>query len=227
MAPDALHLFRSVQLTFDTSDIIAELPLPQSGLLAYEDEMPYPNAMHTEQTEEWGKIFESYIAQLYLRKHLNHIHKMFYHPDTTEGLTISEEFMDVGLVQERVGSMKWVSRNFAFDEDDPPAEDILSARLRAKYWGAQAITYRPFIKQILGFSYNQKHEAAAPLHSEFRHGVEAPYIHPNTKAYSDIPAKLVEYARLGVRALIESTQAFHGLDDKRLIITNIFGTAHA
>ena len=31
----------------------------------------------------------------------------------------------------------------------------------------------------------------------------------------------------GVKALIESTRAFHGVEDKRFIITNVFGTAHA
>ncbi|KAL2014990.1 hypothetical protein VTK56DRAFT_6549 [Thermocarpiscus australiensis] len=38
---------------------------------------------------------------------------------------------------------------------------------------------------------------------------------------------VIEYATRGVRALIESTRAFHGLKEKRFIVTNIFGTAHA
>ena len=42
--------------------------------------MPHPNF----KTEEDGKdndIVHSYIGQLFLRKHLNQLHNMFYRPD--------------------------------------------------------------------------------------------------------------------------------------------------
>ncbi|KGQ02537.1 hypothetical protein BBAD15_g12250 [Beauveria bassiana D1-5] len=39
--------------------------------------------------------------------------------------------------------------------------------------------------------------------------------------------QLLVFARKAINALIESTRAFHGLGEKRPIITNVFGTAHA
>jgi hypothetical protein len=40
--------------------------------------------------------------------------------------------------------------------------------------------------------------------------------------------KILEYAASAIHALIESTRAFHGIEsDKRIIITNVFGTVHA
>ncbi|KAH7132792.1 hypothetical protein EDB81DRAFT_950220 [Dactylonectria macrodidyma] len=62
---------------------------------------------------------------------------------------------------------------------------------------------------------------------EFRQDVIAPVIHPGTRTHDDIDPKVVELAKKGLRALIESTRAFHGLGTERPIITNIFGTAHA
>ncbi|GKU11591.1 unnamed protein product, partial [Fusarium langsethiae] len=52
-------------------------------------------------------------------------------------------------------------------------------------------------------------------------------MHPKARTHGDIDPIVVELAKKGIKALIESTRAFHGLGDKRPIITNIFGTAHA
>jgi hypothetical protein len=199
--------------------------------------MPYPNlSFMAKETREGydGRIADSYLAQLYLRKHLNRIHKMFYHPSVDLRTGPDEkDFTDVSVVTAEVENMNWCAPSLKFAESDPPADNILAARLRAKYWGAQVITYRPFIKQILQFSHNVAHTPGADhgdqaLHfSEFRERVTAPQIHPDAKVVTDINPKVIEYANLGIRALISSTQAFHGVDNQRLIITNVFGTAHA
>jgi hypothetical protein len=66
------------------SDIIAELPVPQSNILTYEDDMPHPNLKIAEDMEGFDSfMLESYTAQLFLRKHLNLLHTMFYKPETT------------------------------------------------------------------------------------------------------------------------------------------------
>ncbi|CZR69384.1 uncharacterized protein PAC_19284 [Phialocephala subalpina] len=85
-------------------------------------------------------------------------------------------------------------------ERSPPATDILTARLRAKFYGAQVITYRPYVQKILELS------------------------SPGTVS-SDRSARAV-YAirREGSKALINSTRAFHGLGGRRLIMTNVWGT---
>ncbi|GKU15239.1 unnamed protein product, partial [Fusarium langsethiae] len=93
------------------------------------------------------------------------------------------------------------------------------------------ITYRPFIRQILQFSHSIKSHASSPnfpsVSSEFRQDVTTPAIHPKARTVGDIDLQVVELAKKGTKALIETTRAFHGLGDKRPIITNIFGTAHA
>lgn len=220
----ALAFWTCLQLE---SDLIAELQLPPSGLLSYEDDMPHPNMSLLDGFSQ--RILDSYPGQLYLRTHLNSIHRMFYAPDdpTTAG---QDKFQNVDLVADSVSGMNWVAPSFAFREDDPPADDILAARLRAKYWGAQTITYRPFVRQILQFSHSLNHHPSSPnppTGTEFRNGIIAPVIHPNTKSLGDIDPAVVELAKKGINALVESTRPFHNLGDKRPIITNVFGTAHA
>jgi hypothetical protein len=225
--------YNQLALTFWTclqleSDLIAEMQLPPSGLLSYEDDMPHPNMSLLEGFNQ--RILDSYPGQLYLRTHLNSIHRMFYAPEDPAKAG-KDKFRNVGVVSDAVSGMHWVAPSFAFREDDPPADDILAVRLRAKYWGAQVITYRPFIRQILQFSHSIKNHASSPnfptVSSEFRQDVTAPVIHPKARTHNDIDPQVVELAKKGIKALIESTRAFHGLGDKRPIITNIFGTAHA
>ncbi|KAG6990440.1 hypothetical protein FocnCong_v020201 [Fusarium oxysporum f. sp. conglutinans] len=225
--------YNQLALTFWTclqleSDLIAEMQLPPSGLLSYEDDMPHPNMSLLEGFNQ--RILDSYPGQLYLRTHLNSIHRMFYAPEDP-AKPGKDKFRNVGVVSDAVSGMHWVAPSFAFREDDPPADDILAARLRAKYWGAQVITYRPFIRQILHFSHSIKNHASSPnfpsVSSEFRQDITAPVIHPKARTHGDVDPQVVELAKKGIKALIESTRAFHGLGDRRPIITNIFGTAHA
>jgi hypothetical protein len=64
------------------SDILAELPYPHSGILTYEEDMPAPNLQAARDIDGLSDlVLESYSAQLYLRKHLNMLHTMFYNPD--------------------------------------------------------------------------------------------------------------------------------------------------
>ncbi|KAF5657488.1 hypothetical protein FHETE_10407 [Fusarium heterosporum] len=210
------------------SDLIAEMQLPPSGLLSYENDIPHPNMSLLEGFDR--RILDSYLGQLYLRTHLNSIRRMFYTPEdpTKAG---KDTFKNVDVIPDAISSMRWVAPSFAFGEDDSPADDILTARLRAKYWGAQVITYRPSIRQILQFSHWIKNHASSPnfptVSSEFRQDVIAPVIHPKARTHRGIDSQVIELAKKGIKALIESTRAFHGLGYKRPIITNIFGTAHA
>ncbi|KAF9769018.1 hypothetical protein IL306_013624 [Fusarium sp. DS 682] len=76
-----------------------------------------------------------------------------------------------------------------------------------------------------------KSHASSPnfpsVSSEFRQDITAPVIRPKARTHADIDHQVIELAKKGHKALIESTRAFHGLGDKWPIITNIFGTAHA
>ncbi|XWX00702.1 hypothetical protein V2A60_008723 [Cordyceps javanica] len=209
------------------SGLLAELPCPPSGLLNYENDMPHPNMSLLEGFPQ--PVLDSYLGQLYLSTHLNNIHRTFYAPeDPTRSGPIDITFKDVDLVSAAVSSMEWVAPSCNFTEDDPPASDILSARLRAKYWGAQVLTYRPFLRQMLQFSFAQKHPTTGqPPSSEFHAEIEAPRIDPQARHVQDLDRRTLHHSEKAIKALVESTRAFHGLGDKRPIITNVFATAHA
>ena len=90
------------------------------------------------------------------------------------------------------------------------ANEILRARLRAKFYGAEVITYRHFILKVL------ERDSAGDVGGQ----IAPEYLDP----------KVLYYMECGFKALIFSTQAFHGLGDPgkdRLIVTNVWGTAHA
>lgn len=120
-----------------------------------------------------------------------------------------------------------IAPNFGWDQKDennPYASDILGARLRAKFYGARVITYRDFLLKILrrsseGSNPDQQHS------NNISRGLA-----PTSSTDTDIEPITIQYAELCIKALIKSTMSFHGLGNptvKRLIVTNIWGTAHA
>lgn len=94
-----------------------------------------------------------------------------------------------------MGPMIW-------DSDEAPSDNILHARLRAKFFGAEVLTYRPFLKMIL----NRPEEKPGSSGS--------------------IPVRILNVAEKCIYAMQRSTQAFTNIQG-RLIVTNIWGTAHA
>jgi len=99
------------------------------------------------------------------------------------------------------------------------ATDILHARLRAKYYGAQVITYRPFILKIMELQRSDANNDHGTPPDKERSSILEP-----------LDPKIRDCARRGIEALVHSTTAFHNVVDcskQRLIVTNIWGTAHA
>jgi hypothetical protein len=202
-------------LTFN-SDIVAELQLPQSGILAYESQMPWPNGIFAVNQGVDTHVAQGYLAQLYLRKQLNKVHNLLYDPEkekigSRDNQAINEQINEIQSVLKSARDT-WVPASYKWNDDDPLPQEILGARLRAKYWGSQVILYRPFLRNVLDG------DSQVPSYlSE-----DGPHDAMGTKD------RTIENAKLGIRALIESTRAFHGLDNtKRIIVTNVFGTAHA
>lgn len=212
------------------------MSLPRSGILSYEEGTPYPN-LHLFDCEE--RVATSYLAQLYIRKNLNYVSKTFYSEDTSPSDVNGHENIKVAVSDVRdiirmnpQSSFSWLPHEYRFEERDPPAGDMLSARLRAKYWGFQVICMRPFVKMILDFSCQMEDGLSAgaliPQHNFFNlNKVDAPYIKAGTKSYGEIHPDIVQFAKDGIHALIESTRAFHNLGSDRLLLTNFFGTAIA
>jgi hypothetical protein len=145
----------------------------------------------------------------------------------------SKEIKHFPTIEASQGNLNIIDRvapNMVWDVDNGEmATDILGARLRAKYYGAQVITYRHFVIKILEMS-STPSTSTEQVSNEFRDGVEAPRVDRNATKIEDIDQKVLEYARNGLKALIHSTRAFHGVGDPaidRLIVTNVWGTAHA
>lgn len=110
-------------------------------------------------------------------------------------------------------------------DDDPPADDINIARLRAKYYGAKYIIHRPFLYYAL---HDFRGEFTEQHKKESQRGNDDEYF-KKTPLSSDLRFhELLRSCRLCVNAAIQSTLAFDGVITKRrLVVTNIFGTAHA
>ncbi|KAH7363571.1 hypothetical protein B0T11DRAFT_353915 [Plectosphaerella cucumerina] len=193
---------RLLLMTFWT-DIVVELSSPQSGILSYEELTPYPDPV----LDYGERVAASYLAQLHIRKKLNYISKTFYSEDPrpvdvnghdTIKVTVNEVRNSIRMNSESESS-SWLYRKFRFEERGPPASDMLSARLRAKYWGFQVLCTRPFAKKILDFSCQLE----------------------------DGYPEIVGFVKDGINALIASTKAFQNLGTDRLLLTNFFGTAIA
>lgn len=130
-----------------------------------------------------------------------------------------KHFMTIEAVEANIKFLK------TWKEDDPLPTNILDARMRAKFFGAEVITYRHFVLKILEHS-EARSRNMEPATDEFRENVRVPTINKNDRTDEIHPQALI-YAKRGLRALIQSTTAFHGLGEGRLIVTNVWGTAHA
>jgi hypothetical protein len=228
------HLARVVELT-SYSDILAELPVPQSQILAYEHHMPFPNAQMMAEGGYSLEVVQSYHAQLYLRKQLNRIHTLFYNPgaslsddkDTDEPCSTMEEVLN--KIQSRLKDARhmWVPIGYMWKDAERPATNLLAARLRAKYYGSQVIAYRPYLGMILNSDDvpEKMFSTPAPPREQW---AQLGYDLDHTVLPDNMDPRIVLNARMAIEALIESTRAFHGLPiDERYIVTNIFGTVHA
>ncbi|KAF5630186.1 hypothetical protein F25303_10012 [Fusarium sp. NRRL 25303] len=222
----ALAFWACLQLE---SDISNETPVPSSGLLSYEDGMPYPNMSLLTGFDQ--RILECYLGLIYLRTHFNTIHRILH---TSQGLKEADRdvLKNIDLVSHDLSGMHWVPPSFTFREDDLPADDVLAARMRAGYWSLQIILYRPFLRQILHSSNLISNYPPTPASNNTASTFD---IHQDTATYSvshiaikhdKTSPQILELARRAIKALIECCRAFHGLGNKRPIITNVFGTAH-
>lgn len=128
------------------SDILAELRLPSSGIQDKENLLLMPHNVNDDedlhaygelQTQTDDNVLFFYTAQMFLRKRLNSVHREMYGRECRE--------LDLASVQEILLGHEYVletwrkglPRDLNWQDTDAPPSDILSARLRAKYWGAR------------------------------------------------------------------------------------------
>ncbi|OAT12878.1 C6 zinc finger domain-containing protein [Blastomyces gilchristii SLH14081] len=137
------------------SDILAELDLPASGISRFEDRV-YTEAGLFISTNELQTpdplTMIYYVAQIHLRKVLNRVHTELYKAETPEsrGRKVSwstkvQEALSCNLEAWRTG----LPDNMRWEETDPPSDNIIIARMRAKYYGARYIIHRPLLHHAL------------------------------------------------------------------------------
>ncbi|KAB8346373.1 hypothetical protein FH972_023415 [Carpinus fangiana] len=218
-----------VRLTFWSclqmeSDILAELSFPKSGITEYEDKFPLPDTGDQ-------KVMLCYSAQITLRKILNR--STWYLFDGNHPL-LNNPKRSLDQLEDMVGYLdgwRQVTASLAtshgipelaWEDSDEPATDINIARMRGKYYGAKYIIHRPFLKHILHQEeFNKTAEQGAATYGTPQAGLG--------QTESEDYARIVAHANTCVNAAIQSTYAFDGYRKQygRLLVTNIFGTAHA
>ena len=244
------------------SDILAELDLPASGISRSENRIDLPSGRFTlslpnEVRAPSTMMMIFYSAQIHLRKVLNRVHTDLYKTDKQEDqrsvTTVVPSVLSLNLDLWRMNlpaAMKW-------KDTDPPSEDINVARMRAKYYGARYIIYRPLLYQALHLpiyrtddhsnnnnsnsnSNNNAQTSGSPTpsittaaaggDSPFVQGQQIPMI-AYGKAWNGTPYReLPQKLRRACRVCVDSAIASTVSFDGvrgRPVVTNIFGTAHA
>ncbi|GAB7360772.1 hypothetical protein MBLNU230_g0760t1 [Neophaeotheca triangularis] len=224
------------------SDILAELRLPSSGIQSIENLLLMPHQIPGEEDNTYagiqtngsadddeGYILFVYTAQMYLRRRLNQIHREMYGPECLGKEEHEVQMMLKGHEETLSAWRAGLPSTLAWSDSDPPPSDILSARLRAKYWGAKYIVNRPFLDYALHIlPYVVEGDRTVEQASIDAHG------NPRDKAEIHLfkaiegmgKSEVWQAAKRCIQAAMQSTVAFDGIPN-RLVVTNIHGTAHA
>ncbi|KAF2173811.1 hypothetical protein M409DRAFT_62060 [Zasmidium cellare ATCC 36951] len=140
------------------SDLLAELDLPHSGIVSFEESMRLPRSFPTTITTPNDPSSPSspppgpddiwyFLAEIALRRLLNRVSHTLYshkrHPLTTLDPIVSE--LDYQLTQ-------WYENLPApirFPRDRLPAQNPIQTVLRLRYFACRTIIFRPYIQAVL------------------------------------------------------------------------------
>lgn len=229
------------------SDILAEVELPPSGITRYEGPMhqEFPRMVTLEpipETSDMVAALRFYSYQITLRRELNRVHKALYVDKALDGVDMPVKSMQ-RVLENNLEGWRNTLGSWNWDEDYHKSYDINIARMRGKYYGAKYIIHRPTLAYAL---YHLSGNAPAERPSESPMGApssqqQSPAMshtvtdtrYPRPGSERRPPSKIHELegwvldsAKTCVEAAIRSTTVFDAVKD-RLIVTNIFGTAHA
>lgn len=115
-----------------------------------------------------------------------------------------------------------------WNDSEEPHPDIVAARLRAKYYGARYVTTRPFLDYALHVMDRVANGERLENVTVDAKGNSRPQEIALFKAIEMMPLETIQHkVRVCVDSAMKSTVALDGVNDHRLIVTNIMGTAHA
>ncbi|KAI4089929.1 MAG: hypothetical protein LQ348_003988 [Seirophora lacunosa] len=246
------------------SDILAELDLPRSGIQDINLDYPkgfmddFEKADMPDSAIPYQTIMWYYSGQIHIRNMLNDIQSELYPPEG-EHLPSPDDSTSLTHAPDKERAVRGTALRDHFhdrlkawrellpiglqwSDSDPPSYDINTARLRAKYYGAQYIIHRPFLRHALDNSMDfpdtqspHAHAVAAYQNRSSSFSPQAMERKPSnmgppgpTQKEKIHQAEILQSARTCVAAAVQSTEAFDNIiKGQRLIVTNIFGTAHA
>ena len=228
------------------SDILAEMDLPPSGITRYESKQcsDLPTSITIEHDREHNgrdNIHRFYSYQIQLRRTMNDIHSMLYKQGMKK--TTGANLSLVAVLEQALHDWKCILGDWDWSDETYQDPDINVARMRAKYYGARYIIHRPVLRWCLsvtspkpGHKYNYDDSPGAgdlsAIPSPPRRGYYPPkglLAELDNKPLPDsfaINEDILDKAKTCIDSAIRSTMVFDKVP-KRLIITNVFGTAHA
>lgn len=214
------------------SDLLAELDIPASGISLSEDRIPIPKGkwsiVQPNDPQNTMMMMLFYSAQIHLRKLLNRVHTYLY-KSKAQGKTNWSSTVQGALSLNLDLWRKSLPPSMQWEEADPPANEINAARMRAKYYGARYIIHRPFLYHAL--HYGHTGIRIGPVGQLLVDSPPSPRISTDWQSpevrLNNLPKKLRAACDICVKSAIKCTEVFDGVDGDRLIVTNIFGTAHA
>ena len=198
-------------------------------------------------------ILRYYSSQVQLRRTLNDIRYNLYEDRHKYNGANPEEakepppFRIMRTLDDNLENWRNLLNDWNWDDNDHMSSDINVARMRAKYYGAKYIIHRPALQYALAFcsgtggssttrSHRSESPAVGPSYQPQQlvsHG-EAVSLNARRQSKTRLPTPAIERldprARKGAKACIwaaiRSTTAFDRVPE-RIIITNMFCTAHA
>ena len=220
------------------SDIAAELELPLSGITRYESpqhkEMPTSVTLQNiPESSIDDDILRYYSYQIQLRLTMNSIHSTLYRASKDQSTRPSVTMM--GILDENLEDWRNMLADWNWDDKDHESPNINVARMRGKYYGAKYIIWRPAVHYALlqaGGCLPKDRPSESPAGYRPDSELTSPSVqnlNVGSRQVREIPnvgPDLLEGARICIQAAIRSTTVFDKVP-RRLLVTNIFGTAHA
>ncbi|KFY46957.1 hypothetical protein V494_00250 [Pseudogymnoascus sp. VKM F-4513 (FW-928)] len=189
------------------SDIVAELDVPQSDILRLESMMPWPSldlaARQGEVTQEESRF---YLTHAMYCKKINTIHRDLYGPGgediyQLEHMNAVSTFPYISEIFTYLKSVLELIPSPTWNESNTPSLTILKARLLAKNYYTEVIATRHFLRMVLNSQYDgNKH--------------------------MKISGPIMELAQRCIYAMLGSMQAFWGIRERMVVLTNVWETAH-
>lgn len=131
------------------SDLLAELDLPHSGVVQFEEQVGLPGGFQGDEQDQVGSDDLWYfLAEIALRRLLNRVSQLLYSKDSfaaTSNLALIVAELDYQLTQWYEG----LPRPLQFPFTRTALQDPVQTVLKLRFYACKAIIYRPYILRVL------------------------------------------------------------------------------